>query len=64
MARNTHVYTNPRGRWITAFAPILDSGGRVAAVVKVDYPVEIYLTGSMSSGPRWCMPPRSGPSAR
>ncbi len=43
VARNTRVYANPRGRWITAFAPILDSGGRVAAVVKVDYPVEIYL---------------------
>jgi hypothetical protein len=43
VARNTRVYTNPRGRWITAFAPILDPGGRVAAVVKVDYPVEIYL---------------------
>ena len=43
VARNTRVYTNPRGTWITAFAPILDPGGRVAAVVKVDYPVEIYL---------------------
>jgi class 3 adenylate cyclase len=43
VARNTRVYTNPRGRWITAFAPILDPGGRVTAVVKVDYPVEIYL---------------------
>ena len=43
MARYTRVYTNPRGTWITAFAPILDPGGRVAAVVSVDYPVEIYL---------------------
>ena len=43
VARNTRVYTNPRGTWITAFAPILGPGGRVAAVVKVDYPVEIYL---------------------
>ena len=24
VARNTRVYTNPRGTWITAFAPILD----------------------------------------
>ena len=43
VARNTRVYTTPRGTWITAFAPIPDPGGRVAAVVKVDYPVEIYL---------------------
>jgi class 3 adenylate cyclase len=43
VARNTRVYTNPRGTWITAFAPILDPGGRVAVVIKVDYPVEIYL---------------------
>ncbi len=43
VARYTPIYTNARGTWITAFAPILDPAGRVAAVVTVDYPVEIYL---------------------
>jgi class 3 adenylate cyclase len=43
VARYTPIYTNARGTWITAFAPIVDSAGRVMAVVIVDYPVEIYL---------------------
>ena len=43
VARYTQIYTNARGTWITAFAPILDRAGRPAAVVNVDYPVEIYL---------------------
>ncbi|HYB42076.1 MAG TPA: adenylate/guanylate cyclase domain-containing protein [Candidatus Methylomirabilis sp.] len=43
VARYTHVYSTARGRWITAFAPIVDAAGRTMAVVKVDYPVEIYL---------------------
>ncbi len=43
VARYTHIYTNPRGTWITAFAPIVDRSGRAISVVKVDYPVEIYL---------------------
>jgi len=46
VARYTHVYATPRGRWITAFAPIMegpDGSGRAVAVVKVDYPVEVYL---------------------
>src|SRR5262245_43182268 len=43
VARYTPMYTNARGTWITAFAPIVDSAGRVMAVVTVDYPVEIYL---------------------
>jgi class 3 adenylate cyclase len=43
VARYTGVYSNARGTWITAFAPIADPKGRVAAVVTVDYPLEIYL---------------------
>ena len=43
VARYTDVYTNDRGTWITAFAPILDRMGATAAVVVVNYPVEIYL---------------------
>jgi class 3 adenylate cyclase len=43
VARYTDIYTNGRGTWITAFAPILDRMGATAAVVVVDYPVEIYL---------------------
>ena len=43
VARYTDIYTNDRGTWITAFAPILDRAGRTAAVVTINYPVEIYL---------------------
>jgi len=43
VARYTQTYTNDRGTWISAFAPILDRMGQTAAVVTVNYPVEIYL---------------------
>jgi class 3 adenylate cyclase len=43
VARYTDIYTDDRGTWITAFAPIFDRSGRTAAVVTVNYPVEIYL---------------------
>jgi len=43
VARYTQIYTNDRGTWISAFAPILDRMGQTAAVVTVNYPVEIYL---------------------
>src|SRR5215467_2057224 len=43
VARYTDVYTDAKGTWITAFAPILDRMGATAAVVVVNYPVEIYL---------------------
>ena len=43
VARYTGVYSNARGTWITAFAPVVDAKGRVMAVVTVDYPLEIYL---------------------
>jgi class 3 adenylate cyclase len=43
VARYTGVYSNARGTWITAFAPVVDPKGRVMAVVTVDYPLEIYL---------------------
>jgi len=43
VARYTNVYSNAKGTWITAFAPILDRMGATAAVVMVNYPVEIYL---------------------
>src|SRR5215831_15078690 len=43
VARYTDVYTDAKGTWITAFAPILDRLGATAAVVVVNYPVEIFL---------------------
>ena len=42
-ATHTDIYRNQSGTWITAFAPIRDTGGRVFAVLDVDYPVEVYL---------------------
>src|SRR6266700_1417821 len=43
VARYTDIYSNAQGTWISAFAPILDRAGGTAAVVLVNYPVEIYL---------------------
>src|SRR5262249_31936694 len=43
VARYTRVYRDPRGQWITAFAPIADTAGRTAAVLAVDYAVDTYL---------------------
>ncbi len=43
IATRTPVYVNQHGSWITAFAPIRDSRGRVFAVLDVDYRVDIYL---------------------
>ncbi len=43
VATHTGIYANQSGTWITAFAPIRDAGGRVYAVLDVDYPVEVYL---------------------
>jgi class 3 adenylate cyclase len=43
VARYTRVYRQQGGLWISAFAPILDSPGHVAALLHVSYPVEIYL---------------------
>jgi class 3 adenylate cyclase len=43
VARFTPIYRNAGGQWITAFGPILGADGKVAAVLTVDYPVEIYL---------------------
>jgi HAMP domain-containing protein len=43
VATHTDIYRNQSGTWITAFAPIRDTGGRVFAVLDVDYPVEVYL---------------------
>jgi class 3 adenylate cyclase len=43
VARYTRIYTNTRGTWITAFAPIVDATGRAIGVVAMDYPLEIYL---------------------
>ena len=45
VARYTGVYDNGRGRWITAFAPIVHRGQNIAVLV-VDYPVEIFLDRS------------------
>ncbi len=43
VATHTDVYRNQSGTWITAFAPIRDAGGRVFAVLDVDYKVDVYL---------------------
>lgn len=43
VATHTDVYRNQSGTWITAFAPIRDSSGRVFAVLDVDYQVDVYL---------------------
>lgn len=43
VAAQTPIYTNEHGTWITAFAPVRDAGGRVIAVLDVDYRVTVYL---------------------
>jgi adenylate cyclase len=43
IATHTRVYTNEHGTWLTAFAPLRDAGGRVPAVLDVDYRVDVYL---------------------
>jgi len=43
VAAQTPIYTNEHGTWITAFAPVRDAGGRVIAVLDVDYRVDVYL---------------------
>ena len=43
VARYTGVYRTSKGAWISAFAPLADSGGGTRAVLVVDYAVEIYL---------------------
>src|SRR5262245_44450471 len=39
----TDLYTNDRGTWITAFAPIRDRGDRVRGVLLVDFRADVYL---------------------
>jgi putative nucleotidyltransferase with HDIG domain len=43
VATYTPIYRDQSGTWITAFAPIRDSQGKVFAVLDVDYRVEVYL---------------------
>jgi class 3 adenylate cyclase len=43
VATHTSVYRNQSGTWITAFAPIRDGAGRTAAVLDVDYRIDVYL---------------------
>jgi HD-GYP domain-containing protein (c-di-GMP phosphodiesterase class II) len=43
VATYTTIYKDQAGTWITAFAPIRDSNGKVIAVLDVDYRVEVYL---------------------
>ncbi len=43
IATHTGIYRNQSGTWITAFAPIRDAGGRIFAVLDVDYRVDVYL---------------------
>ena len=39
----TQLYTDENGRWISAFAPILDSAGRVEGLLAVDFRVDRFL---------------------
>ena len=43
VARYTRIYRTRSGARISAFAPILDTAGRTAAVLEVDYPVDFYF---------------------
>lgn len=43
VATHTRIYRNQSGTWLTAFAPIRDAGGRVFAVLDVDFQVDVYL---------------------
>lgn len=43
VARYTGIYRTPAGLRISAFAPIPGDGGRTAAVLEVDYPVDFYF---------------------
>jgi class 3 adenylate cyclase len=43
VARYTGIYRTRVGARISAFAPILDTAGRTAAVLEVDYPVDFYF---------------------
>jgi class 3 adenylate cyclase len=43
VARYTGIYRTRAGARISAFAPILDTAGRTAAVLEVDYPVDFYF---------------------
>jgi hypothetical protein len=43
VARYTGIYLTRGGKRISAFAPVLDARGRVAAVLQVDYPVDFYV---------------------
>lgn len=36
------IYMNQHGRWLTAFAPVRDSQGRVVAVLDVDYRADVF----------------------
>jgi class 3 adenylate cyclase len=43
VARYTRIYWTRDGARISAYAPIPDAGGRTAAVLEVDYPVDFYF---------------------
>jgi class 3 adenylate cyclase len=43
VARYTRIYRTPTGAWITAFAPIPDARGQTAAVLSLDYSVDLYF---------------------
>jgi class 3 adenylate cyclase len=43
VARYTGIYRTAAGPRISAFAPISGAGGRTAAVLEVDYPVDFYF---------------------
>jgi len=43
VARYTRIYRNASGAWITAIAPIVDRKGKTAAVLSMDYAVDLYF---------------------
>ena len=43
VARYTRIYRNATGAWISAFGPLGDGSGAPAAVMVVDYSVDVYF---------------------
>ena len=46
VAVSTKIYSDERGEWISAYAPILDKQGQVAAVLKIDFDIHTLLDKS------------------
>lgn len=43
MATHTRLYADAHGRWVSAYAPILDSRGELAGILEVDYAIDEFL---------------------